>query len=49
MSVIEADGKNEEAILVIGDTGVGKSTLINFLSGSNLYVKDGGLKTILTC
>ena len=49
MSAIEKEEKSEEAVLVIGDTGVGKSTVINFLSGKNLYIKDGGLKTILTC
>ena len=49
MSAIEREEKTKEAILVIGDTGVGKSTVINFLSGNQLFVKDAGLKTILTC
>ena len=36
---IPKDEECEEAILVIGDTGVGKSTIMNFLYGSKLIVK----------
>jgi putative ribosome biogenesis GTPase RsgA len=32
---------------MIGDTGVGKSTIMTFLSGSELVVKFDGLKPIL--
>jgi len=31
-------------VLVIGDTGVGKSTIMSFLSGNNLTVRYDGLK-----
>ena len=34
-------------MLVIGDTGVGKSTIMSFLSGSNLVVRYEGLKPTL--
>jgi len=34
-------------VLVIGDTGVGKSTIMSFLSGSNLVVRYEGLKPTL--
>jgi len=30
--------------MVIGDTGVGKSTVMNFLAGNKLIVKIQGLK-----
>lgn len=30
--------------MVIGDTGVGKSTIMNFLAGNRLYVRVQGLK-----
>lgn len=36
---IPKDEECEEAVLVIGDTGVGKSTIMNFLNGSKLMVK----------
>ena len=32
---------------MIGDTGVGKSTIINFLSGDELVIKFDGLKPTL--
>lgn len=44
--------KNEEAheaVIVIGDTGVGKSTILNFLAGGQLTVKSEGLKPKLVC
>ncbi len=34
-------------MLVIGDTGVGKSTIMSFLAGSNLVVRYEGLKPTL--
>jgi type IV secretory pathway VirB4 component len=33
--------------LVIGDTGVGKTTILSFLAKKNLVVKVHGLNTIL--
>ena len=44
---IPIDDENEEAVLVIGDTGVGKSTIMSFLSGCPLVVKFDGLKPTL--
>ena len=38
-----------EAIIVIGDTGVGKSTIMAFLSGAEMTVRYDGLKPILDC
>lgn len=32
---------------MIGDTGVGKSTIMSFLNGSKLIVKSDGLKATL--
>ena len=34
VEAIPVDKENNEAIIVIGDTGVGKSTIMSFLSGS---------------
>ena len=34
LSAIPVDKENEEAIIVIGDTGVGKSTIMSFLAGA---------------
>ena len=44
---IPMDNTSESAILVIGDTGVGKSTIMSFLSGAELTVKLDGLKPSL--
>lgn len=41
------DKENTEAVIMIGDTGVGKSTIMSFLSGSELVVRFDGLKPIL--
>lgn len=41
------DRENSEAVIMIGDTGVGKSTIMSFLAGSELIVKFDGLKPIL--
>jgi ABC-type hemin transport system ATPase subunit len=34
---------------VIGDTGVGKSTIMAFLSGAEMTVRYDGLKPVLDC
>ena len=47
MDAIPNDNENNEAVIMIGDTGVGKSTIMTFLSGSELVVKFDGLKPIL--
>lgn len=44
LQAIPADKENTQAVLVIGDTGVGKSTIMSFLSGNNLTVRYDGLK-----
>lgn len=44
---IPFDYQNERAVLMIGDTGVGKSTIINFLSGDQLIIKYDGLRPTL--
>lgn len=41
------DKDNSQAVIVIGDTGVGKSTILSFLSGSELVVRFDGLKPTL--
>ena len=47
IEAIPADKDNSQAIIVIGDTGVGKSTILSFLSGSDLIVRFDGLKPTL--
>lgn len=47
MTAIPLDQENKQAVIVIGDTGVGKSTILNFLSGTDLIVKFDGLKPTL--
>ena len=49
ISKIPKDPNANEAIIVIGDTGVGKSTILAFLSGADLYVRYDGLKPTLDC
>lgn len=44
ISAIPKDESAQEAIIVIGDTGVGKSTVMNFLAGNELMVRCQGLK-----
>lgn len=46
---IPKDPNADQAVIVIGDTGVGKSTILSFLSGEDLYVRYDGLKPILDC
>jgi GTP1/Obg family GTP-binding protein len=49
ISRIPKDDLCNEAIIVIGDTGVGKSTIMAFLSGAEMTVRYDGLKPILDC
>lgn len=49
ISSIPKDPNANEAIIVIGDTGVGKSTIMAFLSGAELTVRYDGLKPTLDC
>lgn len=46
---IPKDPNADQAVIVIGDTGVGKSTIPAFLSGQELFVRYDGLKPILDC
>lgn len=47
IDAIPVDNISESAVLVIGDTGVGKSTIMSFLSGAQLTVRLDGLKPSL--
>ena len=47
ISSIPQDPKHDSAVLVIGDTGVGKSTILSALSGAQLTVKIEGMKAVL--
>jgi ABC-type nitrate/sulfonate/bicarbonate transport system ATPase subunit len=49
ISGIPKDPNCNEAVIVIGDTGVGKSTILAFLSGAEMTVRYDGLKPILDC
>ena len=49
ITAIPKDEEAHEAVIVIGDTGVGKSTILNFLDGRQLIVKTEGLKPKLVC
>lgn len=49
ISRIPKDPICNEAVIVIGDTGVGKSTILTFLSGEEMTVRYDGLKPILEC
>jgi|JI9StandDraft_1071089.scaffolds.fasta_scaffold454739_1 GTPase SAR1 family protein len=44
---VSGDKKKDNAVLVIGDTGVGKSTIMSYLAGDKLNVKYEGLKFVL--
>lgn len=44
---IPNDKQHNSAVLVIGDTGVGKTTILSFLAKRKLYIKTHGLNTIL--
>ena len=44
---LKAQKASRQAVLVIGDTGVGKSTIISLLAGVKLVVKHNGLNTII--
>jgi GTP-binding protein EngB required for normal cell division len=47
VEAIPVDNENQDAVIMIGDTGVGKSTIMSFLCGSKLVVKYDGLKPTL--
>ena len=47
LEAIPVDKDNKEAVIVIGDTGVGKSTIMSFLAGAQLVVRYDGLKPTL--
>jgi flagellar biosynthesis GTPase FlhF len=47
MASIPIDKKHNSAVLVIGDTGVGKTTILSFLARRKLYIKIHGLNTNL--
>lgn len=47
IDAIPLDKKHNKAILVIGDTGVGKTTMLSYLASKKLVVKAHGLNTIL--
>jgi len=47
LEAIPPDKDIQQAVIVIGDTGVGKSTIMSFLSGNNLVVRYEGLKPTL--
>lgn len=49
MTAIPKEDTASQAIIVIGDTGVGKSTIMNFLAGNQLMVRCQGLKPKLVC
>ena len=44
---LKAPKGSRQAVLVIGDTGVGKSTIISLLAGLKLVVKNNGLNIII--
>lgn len=46
---IPKDPNCNEAIILIGDTGVGKSTVMAFLAGAEMTVRYDGLKPTLDC
>lgn len=47
LEAIPVDKATPQAVIVIGDTGVGKSTIMSFLSGSSLVIRYEGLKPTL--
>lgn len=50
LTLIQKGVGEQEAVLFIGDTGVGKSTLLAYLTGHQLQVQEVGLKPCLaTC
>ncbi len=49
ISRIPKDPNCNEAVIVIGDTGVGKSTMLSFLAGAELFVRYDKLKPYLDC
>lgn len=47
LQALPPDKYHEEAVIVLGDTGVGKSTLLTLLSGAKMFVKYDGIKVSL--
>lgn len=47
VSAIPNDKTHQEAVLTIGDTGVGKSTLLSYLNGAKLTVRVEGMKPVI--
>lgn len=47
LEAIPYDHKTPQAVLMIGDTGVGKSTIMTYLSGAQMQVRYEGLKPTL--
>ena len=47
LEAIPYDAKTSQAVLMIGDTGVGKSTIMSFLSGASMTIRYEGLKPTL--
>lgn len=44
---LQITANEKQAVLFIGDTGVGKSTLLSYLIGQSLQVREVGLKPCL--
>lgn len=47
VSSIPNDKVHKEAALAIGDTGVGKSTILSYLNGAKLAVRMEGMKPVI--
>ncbi len=44
---LPSNKKQQKAVLVIGDTGVGKSTILSLLAQKKLIVKHNGINTVI--
>lgn len=44
---LPANKNLKNAVLVIGDTGVGKSTILSYLAGKKLVVRNEGLNYVI--
>lgn len=47
LAYIQKNVNEKEAIFFLGDTGVGKSTILNYLIGNELKIEEVGLKPCL--
>lgn len=47
VEAIPVDKKHKNAVLVLGDTGVGKTTILSYLARRKLVVRVVGLNTVL--